>query len=110
MRDLGVVAQSYAQALAAVYHPRVEYPEPTDRELREREVAPLPQRDASGQLRPDEAAPPSALPPAAPAVTPASTPGASPPGPGADDELVPPAPSSRPTSETPAREHDEDDA
>ena len=109
MRDLGVVAQSYAQALAAVYHPRVEYPEPTDRELREREVAPLPPRDASGQLQPTEAAPPSAVPPATPTSAPVST-GASPPGPGADDELVPPAPSSRPTSETPARELGEDDA
>ena len=108
MRDLSVVAESYAQALAAVYHLRVEYPEPTDRELRDREVAPLPERDASGRARPEGSTPPSALPPAA-AATPLPGP-AAPAGPGADDELVPPEPSARPANETPPREPPRDDA
>jgi putative nucleotidyltransferase with HDIG domain len=33
LRDLRIVADSFVQALSAVYHPRVEYPEPTRREL-----------------------------------------------------------------------------
>lgn len=33
MRDLRTVADSYVGTLSAVYHPRVEYPEPTRREL-----------------------------------------------------------------------------
>ena len=33
LRDLRVVAESYAATLNAVFHPRVEYPEPTRREL-----------------------------------------------------------------------------
>ncbi len=33
LHDLRVVADSYASALNAVYHPRVEYPQPTAREL-----------------------------------------------------------------------------
>jgi putative nucleotidyltransferase with HDIG domain len=36
LRDLRVIADSFRSALNAVYHPRVEYPEPTDRELAER--------------------------------------------------------------------------
>lgn len=36
LRDLRVVADSFVQALSAVYHPRVEYPQPTRRELEAR--------------------------------------------------------------------------
>jgi cyclic-di-AMP phosphodiesterase PgpH len=36
LRDLKVVADSFVQSLSAVYHPRVEYPEPTRRELQAR--------------------------------------------------------------------------
>ncbi|HJM89605.1 MAG TPA: HDIG domain-containing protein [Dehalococcoidia bacterium] len=36
LRDLRMVVDSFSSALNAVYHPRVEYPEPTDRELAER--------------------------------------------------------------------------
>ena len=32
LRDLRVVADSFATTMNAVYHPRVEYPEPTERE------------------------------------------------------------------------------
>ncbi|MFA7297093.1 MAG: hypothetical protein WC211_07925, partial [Dehalococcoidia bacterium] len=41
LRDLRVVADSFAAALNAVYHPRVEYPEPTARELASRRTVPL---------------------------------------------------------------------
>lgn len=42
LRDLRVVADSFVQALSAVYHPRVEYPQPTRRELEARgHAAPL---------------------------------------------------------------------
>jgi len=33
MRDLRIAADSFVQSLSAVYHPRVEYPEPSRREL-----------------------------------------------------------------------------
>ncbi len=33
LRDLRLVADSYVASLSAVYHPRIEYPEPTRREL-----------------------------------------------------------------------------
>ena len=36
LRDLRVIADSFGSALNAVYHPRVEYPDPTDHELAER--------------------------------------------------------------------------
>ena len=36
MRDLRIAADSFVQSLSAVYHPRVEYPEPTRRELESR--------------------------------------------------------------------------
>ena len=38
LRDLRVVAESFVQTLNAVYHPRVAYPEPTEREIEEREA------------------------------------------------------------------------
>ena len=36
LRDLRITADSFVQSLSAVYHPRVEYPEPTRRELQAR--------------------------------------------------------------------------
>jgi hypothetical protein len=36
LRDLRIVEDSFVQALSAIYHPRVEYPEPTRRELEAR--------------------------------------------------------------------------
>ncbi|MQC16816.1 MAG: HDIG domain-containing protein [Chloroflexi bacterium] len=36
LRDLRIVADSFVQSLSAIYHPRVEYPEPTRRELQAR--------------------------------------------------------------------------
>ena len=44
LRDLRIVAESYSSALAAVFHPRVEYPEPTARELEQRGI----RRDGDG--------------------------------------------------------------
>ena len=40
LRDLHVVAETYAATLNAVFHPRVEYPEPTRRELAARGSTP----------------------------------------------------------------------
>ena len=63
LRDLRVVAESFIQTLSAVYHPRVEYPQPTARELEERGVAALPERplisgdDEEAQERPLWASP-----------------------------------------------------
>jgi len=59
MRDLRIVADSFASALNAVYHPRVEYPEPTARELASRRTVPLDGPPGLG-------APPRRLPAAAP--------------------------------------------
>lgn len=42
LRDLRLVVDSYVRTLTAVYHPRVEYPEPTARELASRRVQALP--------------------------------------------------------------------
>ena len=44
LRDLRVVAESYTATLNAVYHPRVQYPEPTERELASRRVERVPER------------------------------------------------------------------
>jgi hypothetical protein len=41
MRDLRVVAEVYSSILNSVYHPRVQYPEPTARELASRRAVPL---------------------------------------------------------------------
>ncbi|MXZ46233.1 MAG: HDIG domain-containing protein [Chloroflexi bacterium] len=38
LRDLRIVADSFIQTLNAVYHPRVQYPEPTEHEIEERET------------------------------------------------------------------------
>jgi len=40
MRDLRIVVDSFVQALSAIYHPRVEYPAPTAREMEARGHAP----------------------------------------------------------------------
>ena len=42
LRDLRTVADSYVGTLSAVYHPRVEYPEPTRREQEARGARPTP--------------------------------------------------------------------
>ena len=55
LRDLRVVADSYVGALTAVYHPRVEYPQPTERELAERGAAPATGADDAGEERPPAA-------------------------------------------------------
>jgi hypothetical protein len=47
--NLRAVADSYVRTLTAVYHPRVEYPEPTERELASRRVIQLP--DERGDAR-----------------------------------------------------------
>jgi len=52
LRDLRVVAESFVQTLNAVYHPRVEYPEPTDRELADRGRLPATEAAAPASLRP----------------------------------------------------------
>ncbi len=52
LRDLRVVVDSFVATLTAVYHPRVEYPEPTARELQERGVA-ASERLPAGEPLPD---------------------------------------------------------
>ena len=42
LRDLRIVADTFTATMTAVYHPRVEYPQPTARELAERRLPPLP--------------------------------------------------------------------
>src|SRR5262249_23420734 len=42
LRDLRLIADAYVSTLNAVYHPRVEYPEPTPRELASRRRPALP--------------------------------------------------------------------
>jgi putative nucleotidyltransferase with HDIG domain len=46
MRDLRVVTDVYSSILNSVYHPRVQYPEPTERELASRRSVPLADPDA----------------------------------------------------------------
>jgi hypothetical protein len=51
LRDLRMIVDSFTSALNAVYHPRVEYPEPTDRELAERAgAAPAASPDDEGEF------------------------------------------------------------
>ena len=92
LRDLAVVGDSFATTLNAVYHPRVEYPEPSERERAER-----------GLEAPPTARPPAAEPPAEPDAE--RQPNAS--TEGADE---PPPPPSRPVAPA-ARERElsEDD-
>jgi cyclic-di-AMP phosphodiesterase PgpH len=62
LRDLRVAAETYAGALAAAYHPRVEYPQPTERELAQRRMPALPAADgdaARGSEREEPAREPS---------------------------------------------------
>ena len=58
LRDLRIVADSFAAMLNAVYHPRVEYPEPTARELASRRTASLDAPPPAGGRRPAVPAPP----------------------------------------------------
>jgi len=67
LRDLRITGDSFASALAAVFHPRVEYPQPTDRERAERHVPPPSARGDDGAVAGERgagAAPPPATPPA----------------------------------------------
>ena len=48
MRDLRTVAEVYASILNSVYHPRVQYPEPTERELASRRGGALADSEAEG--------------------------------------------------------------
>ncbi len=48
LRDLRVTGDSFVSALAAVFHPRVEYPQPTERERAERRVPAPPERGGDG--------------------------------------------------------------
>ena len=50
LRDLRVASDSFVSALAAVFHPRVEYPEPTERERSDR----LGAGDGDGRAGPPE--------------------------------------------------------
>ena len=53
MRDLRTVADSFVGTLSAVYHPRVEYPEPTRRELATRGARPAARPMPTAQPRGD---------------------------------------------------------
>lgn len=59
LRDLRIVADSFVQTLNAVYHPRVQYPEPTEHELEERESGGMGEPPANGDAarEPGEAEP-----------------------------------------------------
>ena len=48
LQDLGVVRETYVSTLPAVFHPRVEYPAPTSRELEARGRSGTPARSANG--------------------------------------------------------------
>jgi membrane-associated HD superfamily phosphohydrolase len=48
LRDLRTIAESFRTTMRAVYHPRVQYPEPTPMEARRR-VLRLPMRTLGGQ-------------------------------------------------------------
>ncbi len=50
LRDLRIVAESFVATLTAVYHPRVEYPQPTAREIEERGGPRADLPPAGGQL------------------------------------------------------------
>lgn len=74
LRDLRETVEAFVATLSAVYHPRVEYPDPSDRELAERKRVPLPEREhpdaveasiQPGRARPAEAGRPAQLPPPA---------------------------------------------
>ncbi len=51
MRDLRIAADSFVQSLSAVYHPRVEYPEPSRRELAARRTFEPVDEDDDAPLR-----------------------------------------------------------
>jgi hypothetical protein len=56
LKDLRTIADSFKSTMRAVYHPRVQYPAPTEMEARRRGVLRLPLR-APAQQRPDPPAP-----------------------------------------------------
>ena len=59
MRDLRIAADSFVTSLSAVYHPRVEYPEPTRRELASRRAfEPVDEDDDALRARDDRASRP----------------------------------------------------
>ena len=59
MRDLRIAADSFVTSLSAVYHPRVEYPEPTRRELASRRAfEPVDEDDDAPRTRDDRASRP----------------------------------------------------
>jgi putative nucleotidyltransferase with HDIG domain len=68
LHDLAVVSDSFTRSLSAVYHPRVQYPEPTLRELDARRVEPLPPPPSARTAgsTPASSSTPAALPPGTP--------------------------------------------
>jgi hypothetical protein len=50
LRDLRTIAESFKTTMRAVYHPRVQYPEPTPMEAR-RSVLRMPLRALGGERR-----------------------------------------------------------
>jgi putative nucleotidyltransferase with HDIG domain len=84
LRDLRVIADSFGTALNAVYHPRVEYPDPTDRELADRSAGTaMPSDDDEDDDIPE--GPPLAMPETTIPSTTASAAGVSPAEPTEDD-------------------------
>ena len=83
LRDLRVVSDSFTSALTAIYHPRVEYPEPTERELAERSGAPPP---PDGEPASPDGGRALSPPPASGAPSPGAAPAAGQPGPSAEDD------------------------
>ena len=84
LRDLRVIADSFVSALNAVYHPRVEYPEPTERELAERATGTAtPSSDGDDDGVPE--GPPLAMPETTIPQTAASAAGSPPDEPAEDD-------------------------
>ena len=94
LRDLRVTGDSFVSALVAVFHPRVEYPQPTDRERADRRAPVPPGRGADGAPG-DESAVASVRPPTAGAAPPPAV-------------SRPPVPPSTPAASR--RERGEDDA
>ncbi len=84
LRDLRMISESFSVSLIAVYHPRVEYPEPTERELAERAVGTAtPERDDEDDAVPE--GPPLAMPETTLPETTASAAGVRPDEPAEDD-------------------------
>jgi putative nucleotidyltransferase with HDIG domain len=56
LRDLRTIAESFKATMRAVYHPRVQYPEPTPMEMRRRMLR-LPSRTPAGERTPPRTRP-----------------------------------------------------